>query len=154
MDIFLDSKIITDNELSSDAVAAYTALRMIQNLGTNKYYVNNKLLAFQLKDDITLSRKYMERLSDGLNELIMKKYIEAVANNKEKDYILDIGNLIIDNQSDCNKDKVFFVVIESEEIHRIMNMDSRSDKFSILRYFMCMISTINHNATYYNGEYI
>lgn len=150
MDIFLDSKIITDNELSSDAVAAYTALRMIQNLGINKYYVNNKLLAFQLKDDITLSRKYMERLSDGLNELIMKKYIEVVANNKEKDYILDIGNLIIDNQSDCNKDKVFFVVIESEEIHRIMNMDSRLDKFSILRYFMCMISTINHNATYYD----
>lgn len=150
MDIFLDSKIITDNELSSDAVAAYTALRMIQNLGINKYYVNNKLLAFQLKDDITLSRKYMERLSDGLNEWIMKKYIEVVANNKEKDYILDIGNLIIDNQSDCNKDKVFFVVIESEEIHRIMNMDSRLDKFSILRYFMCMISTINHNATYYD----
>lgn len=150
MDIFLDSKIITDNELSSNAVAAYTALRMIQNLSTNKYYVNNKLLVFQLTDDITLSRKYVERLSDGLNELIMKKYIEVVANNKEKDYILDIGNLIIDNHSDGNKNKAFFVVIESEEIHKIMNMDSRLDKFSILRYFMCMISTINHNATYYD----
>ena len=29
-----------------------------------------------------------------------------------------------------------------------MNIDSRLDKFSVLRYFMCMISTINHNATY------
>lgn len=150
MDIFLDSKIITDNGLSSNAVATYTALRRIQNFNTNKYYINIKLLAFQLTGDITLSRKYMERLSNGLNELITKKYIEVVADNKEKDYILDIGNLIIDNQSDCNKDKVFFIVIESEEIHRIMNMDSRLDKFSILRYFMCMISTINHNATYYD----
>lgn len=150
MNIFLDSKIITDSELSSNAVAAYTALRRIQNFNTNKYYINIKLLAFQLTDDITLSRKYMERLSDGLNELIMKKYIEVVADNKEKDYILDIGSLLIDNQSDCNKDKVFFVVIESEEIHRIMDMDSRLDKFSILRYFMCMISTINHNAAYYD----
>lgn len=121
MDIFLDSKIISDKKLSPDAIAAYTALRMIQNLNTNKYYVNIKLLVFQLTDDIILSRKYMERLSDGLNELIMKKYFKVIANNKEKDYILDIGNLIIDNHSNGNKDKTFFVVIGSEEIHKIMN---------------------------------
>ena len=42
MDIFLDSKIISDKKLSSNAVAAYTALRMIQNLNTNKYYINIK----------------------------------------------------------------------------------------------------------------
>lgn len=150
MDIFLDSKIISNNELSSNAIAAYTALRMIQNLSTNKYYVNLKLLAFQLTDDITLGRNYMERLSDGLNELIAKKYIKVITNNGEKDYILDLGNLIIDNHSDGNKDKAFFVIIESEEIHKIMNLDSRLDKFSALRYFMCMISTINYNATYYD----
>ena len=101
MNIFLDSKIITDNELSSNAVAAYTALRMIQNLSTNRYYVNNKLLAFQLTDDITFSRKYMERLSDGLNELITKEYIEALTNNGKKDYVLDIGKIIIDNHILC-----------------------------------------------------
>ncbi len=93
MDVFLDSKIISDKELSSNAVVAYTALRMIQNLNTNKYYVNIKLLAFQLTDDITFSRKYVERLSDGLNELIIKRYIEIVANNADKDYILDITPL-------------------------------------------------------------
>jgi hypothetical protein len=92
----------------------------------------------------------MERLSDGLNELITKKYITIVANNADKDYILDISNLIINNRTDENKDKTFFVVIKSEEIHKIMNLDSRLDKFSILRYFMCMLSTINHNATYYD----
>jgi len=70
MDIFLNTKIITCSELSSNAIAAYTALRMIQNLSTNKYYVNIKLLAFQLTDDITLGRKYMERLAEGLNELM------------------------------------------------------------------------------------
>lgn len=145
MDVFLDSKIVTNNELSSNVIAAYTALRMIQNLSTNKYYVNIKLLAFQLTDDIILSRKYMDRLSDGLNELITKKYIMVVANNADKDYILDIGNLIIDNHSDCNN-KAFFVVITSEEIHKVINLDSRLDKFSALRYFMCMISTINYNA--------
>lgn len=150
MDIFLDSKIISNKKLSPDAIAAYTALRMIQNLNTNKYYVNIKLLVFQLTDDIILSRKYMERLSDGLNELIMKKYIQVISNNKEKDYILDIGNLIIDNHSNGNKDKTSFVVIQSEEIHKIMNLDSRLDKFSVLRYFMCMLSTINYNATYYD----
>lgn len=150
MDIFLDSKIISDNELSSSAVAAYTALRMIQNLSTNKYYVNLKLLAFQLTDGITLSRKYMERLGDGLNELIAKKYIEVKVNIGEKDYILDIGNLIIDNNSSENKEKIFFVIVTSDEIHKIMNLDSRLDKFSILRYFMSMISTINHDATYYD----
>lgn len=85
--------------------------------------------------------------------MIMKKYIKVVSNNREKDYILDLGNLIIDNHSDDNKDKTcktFFVVIGSEEIHKIMNLDSRLDKFSILRYFMCMLSTINYNATYYD----
>lgn len=150
MDIFLDSKIISDKKLSSNAIATYTALRMIQNLSTNRYYINIKLLAFQLTDDITLSRKYMERLSGGLNELIAKRYVKAVANNKEKDYVFDLGNLIIDNNSGNNKDKAFFVIIESEEIHKIMNLDSRLDKFSILRYFMCMLSTINHNATYFD----
>lgn len=150
MDIFLDSKIIIDNTLSSDAVVAYTALRMIQNSNTNAYYVNMKLLAYQLSNNLMLGRKYMERLSNGLNELIIKKYITILANNADKDYILDIGNLIIDNRSDENRDKTFFVVIKSEEIHKIMNLDSRLDKFSVLRYFMCMLSTINHNATYYD----
>lgn len=150
MDVFLDSKIVTDNTLSSNAIAVYTALRMIQNLSTNKYYVNIKLLVFQLTDNIILSRKYMERLADGLNELIAKEYIQVVTNNGERDYVLDTGNLIIDNHSDGNKDKTFFVVIESEEIHKIMNLDSRLDKFSVLRYFMSMISTINHNATYFD----
>ncbi len=42
MDIFLDSKIITDNKLSSDTIAVYTALRMIQNSNINEYYVNMK----------------------------------------------------------------------------------------------------------------
>lgn len=150
MDIFLDSKIISDKKLSPNAIAAYTALRMIQNLNTNRYYVNIKLLTFQLTDDITFSRKYMERLSDGLNELIIKKYIEVVTNNADKDYVLDISNLIIDNHSDRSRDKTFFVVIGSDEIHKIMNLDSRLDKFSLLRYFMCMLSTINYNATYYD----
>ena len=31
MDIFLENKIICDKKLSSNAIAAYTALRMIQN---------------------------------------------------------------------------------------------------------------------------
>lgn len=150
MDIFLDSKIISDKKLSSNAIAAYTALRMMQNLNANKYYVNIKLLAFQLTDNITLSRKYMERLSGGLNELIVNKYIEVVTHKADKDYILDIGNLIINNYSDSSKNGIFFVIIESEEIHKIMNLDSRLDKFSILRYFICMLSTINHNATYFD----
>ena len=92
MDIFLDSKIITDNKLSSDTIAVYTALRMIQNSNINEYYVNMKLLAYQLSNNLIFSRKYMERLSDGLNELITKKYITIVANNADKDYILDISN--------------------------------------------------------------
>lgn len=150
MDVFLESKIICDKKLSSNAIAAYTALRMIQNLNTNKYYVNIKLLTFQLTDNITFSRKYMERLSDGLNELIVMKCLQVVINKADKDYILDIGNLIIDNNYDSSKDKTFFVVIGSDEIHKIMNLDSRLDKFSVLRYFMCMLSTVNYNATYYD----
>lgn len=64
MDIFLDSKVIADKTLSSNAIVTYTALRMVQNLGTNRYYVNIKLLAFQLTNDIILSRKYMENRMD------------------------------------------------------------------------------------------
>lgn len=150
MDVFLENKIISDKKLSSNAIAAYTALRMIQNLNTNRYYVNIKLLIFQLADDIAFSRKYMERLSDGLNELIANKYIEVVTNNADKDYILNISSLIIDNNSDGSKDKTFFVVIGSDKIHKIMNLDSRLDKFSVLRYFICMLSTVNYNATYYD----
>lgn len=150
MDVFLESKIICDKKLSSNAIAAYTALRMIQNLNTNRYYVNIKLLTFQLTDNIIFSRKYVERLSDGLNELITKKYIEVVTNNADKDYILDIRKFIIDNNSDGSKDKNYFVIIGSDEIHKIMNLDSRLDKFSILRYFMCMLSTVNYSATYYD----
>ena len=31
-----------------------------------------------------------------------------------------------------------------------MSLDSRLDKFSVLRYFMCMLSTVNYSATYYD----
>ena len=113
MDIFLDSKIITDKELSSDATAVYIALRMMQNLNTNKYYVNIKLLSFYLTDDIIIGRKYADRLSRGLNELAVKNYIKIVVNNNEKDYILDISNLIIDTHHNENDDKVFFTIVTS-----------------------------------------
>lgn len=150
MDIFLDSKIITNKELSSDAIAVYIALRMMQNLKTNKYYVNIKLLTFCLTDDIIISRKYVERLSKGLNELVVNDYVKIVVNNNEKDYILDISNLIIDTHHNENDDKLFFTIVTSEEVHKIMNLNSRLDKFSILRYFISMLSTINYNATYYD----
>ena len=150
MDIFLNSKIITNKELSSDAIAVYIALRMMQNLNTNKYYINIKLLSFYLTDDIIIGRKYAERLSKGLNELAVKNYIKIVVNNNEKDYILDISNLFIDNHHNENDDKIFLVIVTSEEIHKIMNLDSRLDKFSVLRYFISMINTINYNATYYD----
>ncbi len=150
MDIFLNSKIITNKELSSDAIAVYIALRMMQNLNTNKYYINIKLLSFYLTDDIIIGRKYAERLSKGLNELAVKNYIKIVVNNNEKDYILDISNLFIDNHHNENDDKIFLIIVTSEEIHKIMNLDSRLDKFSVLRYFISMINTINYNATYYD----
>lgn len=150
MDIFLDRKIIINKELSSDAIAVYIALRMMLNLNTNKYYVNIKLLTFYLTGDIIISRKYVERLSKGLNELVVNDYIKIVANNNEKDYILDINNLFIETHHNENDDKIFFTIVTSEEVHKIMNLDSRLDKFSVLRYFISMLCTINYNTTYYD----
>lgn len=44
----------------------------------------------------------------------------------------------------------FYTMISLEEVHRIMNIDTKKDNFAILRYFIILISSICHDKGTYD----
>ena len=143
MDIFLNNDIIKDKNLTDEAFTAYTALRILHRQGIDKYCVNTTILITQLTGSLTMSRRYTDKLSKGLKELI-EKNIVSVVENKGINYILDISNLYIDSNS--KTDGVFFAIVTLEEVRKIFTLSKQVDRFSILRYFVAMISTFDLKA--------
>ena len=105
-------------------------------------------LAYYLTGEICQQRnKITDYIKCGINELeekgIITKYKEF-----SKHYILDCQNLWIDTDSGSFT-KIFF-----DEVQQIFSIKSVNN-FTLLRYFVFIIGTLNWNITVYlaNGEY-
>lgn len=105
-------------------------------------------LSYYLTGEISQQRnRITDYIKCGINELEEKKII-IKQKEVSKHYILDCHNLWIDTNSG-NFTKIFFN--EVQQIFRIKNVNN----FTLLRYFIFIIGTLNWNITVYlaNGEY-
>lgn len=144
--MFLNNDVLLNKDLSDEAIAAFIALKAIYRKDCDRYYVTVGMLVSYLAGTLSLSRKYTERLANGLTELI-DRGITPAFESKGKEYILDLSSLSIEHKND-DTPSVFFTVLELQEVQRIINIaGTRIDKLSLLRYYAAMISTINAQAT-------
>lgn len=107
----------------------------------------NQLVYYLTGETSQQRNKIIDYIKCGINEL-EKKGIVIKQKEFSKHYILDCNNLWLDTASG-NFTKIYFS--EVQQIFKIKNINN----FTLLRYFIFIIGTINWNITVYlpNGEY-
>lgn len=143
-------KSLTDShEYSNYALAAYCLLQELSVPAQLPIQcVTCNQLVYYLTGEISQQRnRITDYIKCGINEL-EEKGIITKQKEFSKHYILDCNNLWIDTNSGSFT-KIYFS--EVQQIFRIKNINN----FSLLRYFIFVIGTINYNITVYlpNGEY-
>ena len=143
-------KLLTDShEYSNYALAVFCLLQELSVTAQLPIQcVTCNQLTYYLTGEISQQRnRITDYIKCGINELEEKG---VITKQKEfsKHYILDCSNLWIDTNGGSFT-KIYFS--EVQQIFKIKNINN----FSLLRYFIFVIGTINYNITVYlpNGEY-
>lgn len=92
--------------------------------------------------DRKFKRVENENIRAGIQELIEKGYIKVI---KELDamflhIVCDLTPLYIPNNGE-----EYFVIVDTDEVRRIMSVSSKTDIFKLLRYFISVVSHFNHS---------
>lgn len=143
-------KLLTDShEYSNYALAVFCLLQELSVPAQLPIQcVTCNQLTYYLTGEISQQRnRITDYIKCGINELEEKG---VITKQKEfsKHYILDCSNLWIDTNGGSFT-KIYFS--EVQKIFKVKNINN----FSLLRYFIFVIGTINYNITVYlpNGEY-
>lgn len=145
--LFLNNAVIRDTNLSDYEVAVYVALRSLYDSQKELQYVAYNSVVFELYKNLQISRRYLNHIKSSLDSLVKRNLIKKVDEYSATEFIIDMSGLHFEQNT--NKG-VFYTVITLEEVHRIMNIDTKKDNFAILRYFIVLISSICHDKGTYD----
>ena len=135
--IYLSNDIINDLELSDVEIAVYVALRSIYSSIRNTQFVSYNMIAYELfghSDYTTTAHQY---ITNGLNNLIKRGLVSVVKKLSKTEFELDMSKLFFDSD-----DNEYYTVIKRDEVHKIMNIQNKMDKFKLLRYFITCLRTL------------
>lgn len=139
LDIFIGKNILHNKDLSNSVIA----LRCIYNQNKDYYYINPSMLCFELYGNGSYTRYTKESIMDGLIALEMMGLIKTIEEISKTEAVYDLSDLFIDD---------YYVILDVDEIHSICNLNEKVDKFGVLRYFACMVGTIDYNSHIYIGS--
>ena len=138
MTIYLNNDIINELQLTDAEVGVYIALKSIYQASKNKQYISYNMLAFELCGNGEYKRSVCNAIKDSFNSLVKKKYISIVETLSTTEFIVDMSSLYIDME----ENDTYYTTIFDNEVHSIMNLNGKIDKFKILRYFVYCMKTL------------
>ena len=133
----LQSDIINNNSLSAEATCVYIALRAFCSKGDNEYFISNSKLEYYLFGN-KMGRNEHLAMNKGLKDLIDNKYISISQKLSSTEYIY---NCSLINPENINK---YFYAYKND-IWKIMNLDVKYNKYKMLKYYMCLLSSFYNN---------
>ena len=145
--LFLNNTIIRNTNLSDYEIAVYVALRSLYDSQKEMQYITYNSVVFELYNNAHISRRCMNHIKSALDLLVEKEFIKRMDSFSANEFIVDMSNLHFEQNT---SNGVFYTVITLEEVHRIMNIDTKKDNFAILRYFIVLISSICHDKGTYD----
>lgn len=148
--LFLNNEVIKDLSLNDYEIAVYAALRSMYDSQKELQYITYNSVAFELYGNLLISRRYMDHIKSALNSLVKNGLIKKIDSISATEFIVDMSGLHFEQNSEKG---IFYTVITLEEVHRIMNIDTKKDNFAILRYFIILISSICHDKGTYDHFY-
>lgn len=129
--------------ISDEAFAVWCGLRSIMGKDEAEYFVTYNRIACVLFNRAP-NRTELNSVKSGFNELINHKYIKIIYSCNKTEHMTDLSALYFDG-------KEFFSDITLEEMHQIMNINGKYDKYKLLRYFACQVGSFNRSENM--GEY-
>lgn len=133
--IYIKKKYLEDESISDSAFTIMAALQPYSN-NKNDILLTAEYLSYLIfKREAT--RKELYIIKAGFEELIESKIIKVNYDLGKSQYICDITNLYL------GKNTEYFVTIEYEELYKIMNIETKSDKFKMFRYFTSIVGCFN-----------
>lgn len=139
--IYLSKQMIGNLELSDEAVLAYVALRL--SCGNKcKQFITYQTLCFELTENIN-DKGLIAMLKKGITDLEVAGFISSDSKTTSKiGKKLSLENLfLVTDNSKSNFQ--YFITVEYNEVYTILNSHYKF-RLKLLRYFICMIGTINH----------
>lgn len=147
MDIFIKKDILHDKRIDSSTMATYIAMRSIYTMQRSTQYVTVDMLCYELCGDTSYTKYMKQAINKGINTLAEIGYITILQTIGKSDYVIDMDGIFFDTNDE------FFVVIANTEINKIFSLTGNIDKFGLLRYFACMIGTINNKDFIYTMDF-
>lgn len=145
--LFIVKGITEDKNISDDAFAVWCALRNVIQKDITKYFISYNMIAYSLFDRIP--NKYeLNAIKKGYLELIENNLIKVVDAYSKSEQVVDLTILYE------RKDNEYFSDLTDDEMHKIMNIQGKHDKYKLLRYFTCQIGSFNRseNMKEYRGK--
>lgn len=136
--IYLSNDIINDLELSDVEVAVYIALRSIYTSMRNTQFVSYNMIAYELFGHSDYTNTAHQYITNGLNSLIKRDLVSVVKKLSRTEFELDLSKLFFDFDTDGE----YYTIIKRDEVHKIMNIQNKMDKFKLLRYFTTCLRTL------------
>ena len=144
MKIFISKTILNNEEIDDTTLATYVALRSIYDMEKPIKYVTDNMLCYELFGNTSFTKYTKQAIKRGLDNLLAMNLITITESIGKSEWIVDMTNLHI-------SDDEYYVILTDTEVHTIFGAD-KVDKFLLLRYFACLIGTIDYNSHVYIGS--
>lgn len=138
MNIYLNNDTINDLKLSDSELGVYIALRSLYQSTRDKQYISYNMIAYELYGNADYKRAIFNQIKSAFHTLVQKEYITIVEQLSTTEFIIDMKKLYIDT----DKKDTYYTVLYDNELHSIMNLDCKADKFKVLRYFIICLRSI------------
>ena len=138
MNIYLNNEVISNLSLTDSELGVYVALRSIYLSNRNYQCVTYNMIAYELFGNKEYKRTISESIKSSFKSLVDKGFITIIDELSSTEFIVNLSKLYINME---NED-TYYTVIRDDELHTIMNITAKIDKFKLLRYFIICMKTI------------
>lgn len=145
--LFLNNAVIKNLHLDNYDIAVYVALRNLYDTQMDSQVISFNMIAYALYGNRNYTKYTVNHLKAAFEKLESVGFIKKLDSYSTNEFIIDMSNLRFGQNTEKG---IFYTVITLDEVHRIMNIDTKKDNFAILRYFIILISSICHDKGTYN----
>ena len=151
--IYLDRKILLEENLNLNAGAAFVALCLLAESRHDRQYVCLELLCYQLYGSGAFTEADLEFVEAGVQELEKMRLI-SIEETTTAGCILDVSKLKNDWLSDVVSGQKSYISVERAAVNRIFANVSGSAKWSVLQEYLTLLALMKKYVIkgFYKGD--
>ena len=138
MNIYLSNTIISNLQFNDYEIATYVALKSIYVSNRNTQFISYNMISYELFNN-KCSNTASTYIKNAFNSLVDKGLFTIIEKLSTTEFVVDLSKLYFEYSNGNNE---YYTIIRLDEVHSIMNISNKMDKFKLLRYFITCLRTI------------